>query len=399
MTLHIATITAKHIVCVSDRLLSSSNGSFLELANDRYKHLVLIADDGSAIISFAGIAGTINSEGDLENSTLKWITHTCDETSRHGGHTINEHLKGIKSNAPEFIKKFNKEHDLRLAILAVGQSNGEQFICVIDNYLNEQLQESVNIKQEFTIYSGNFSKNTLRKGYTTFYLGSGKQTALKQKALAKKLGFYAKKNDPKNIFDTSVQIVKEVAPLSGGTVGTNCSGVRISLNDPGIKAYNHREGVTWDSVMPNVVVSQSSSPFGASFSVSDITFVKDSNPKPPAVLKYLKPPENTSSLEDQLKFWYRANELLPIFHNQQSYKLGLKKNKRELNKFYLWRDEKYDPVQRAIHIKKHEIEKALEVKDPKTFNTSHFTLLWEEQRSSDFWDKYIDLRDIEEFSL
>lgn len=395
MTLHIATITPKHIVCVSDRLLSSSHG-FLELANDRYKHLVLMADDGSAIISFAGFAGTINSEGDLENATIDWLTQICSETSSNGKHSIDEHLNDIKKNANGFINKFQKNLDLRLAILVVGQCKGEQFIRVIDNYLNEHLQETNNIKQEFTSYSANYSKYILRKGFTNFYLGSGKGPALKQKALVKKLGFYARNNEPRKIFDTSVQIINEVAPISGGTVGTNCSGVRMSLNDPGIEAYNYRKGVTWDDVMPNTVTSKSE---GASFTLSNLTMSTNVKFKPPAVLKYLRPPDKASSLEDQLKFWYRVNETITSFHNQQSSKLGIKKKKQELNKFYLWREEKYDPVQSSIHIKTHEIEKALEAKDPKIFNTSYFSLIHEEQRTSNVWDEYIDFRDIEIFAV
>ena len=138
MTLHIATITPKHIVCVSDRLLSPKH----ELANDRYKHLVLMADDGSAIISFAGFAGTINSEDDLENSTIDWLTQICSETSSNGKHSIDEHLNDIEKNANGFISKFQKNLDLRLAIFVVGQCKGKQFIRVIDNYLNEHLQET-----------------------------------------------------------------------------------------------------------------------------------------------------------------------------------------------------------------------------------------------------------------
>lgn len=390
MTLHIATITPKHIVCVSDRLLSPKH----ELANDRYKHLVLMADDGSAIISFAGFAGTINSEDDLENSTIDWLTQICSETSSNGKHSIDEHLNDIEKNANGFISKFQKNLDLRLAIFVVGQCKGKQFIRVIDNYLNEHLQETKNIKQEFTSYSANYSKYILRKGFATFYLGSGKGPALKQKALVKKLGFYARNNEPRKIFDTSVQIINEVAPISGGTVGTNCSGVRMSLNDPGIEAYNHRKDVTWDDVMPNTVTSKSE---GASITLSNLTINTNVKFKPPAVLNHLRPPDKATSLEDQLKFWYRAIETIWLFHNQQSSKLGKKPNKQELNKFYLWRDEKYDPVEKSIIKNMHETENALEAKEPKRFNASSFPLLREEQRTSDVWDEYIDFRDIEIF--
>jgi len=398
MTLHIATITKNHIVCVSDRLISSSSGHVIELANDRYKHLVLITDDGSAVISFAGIAGTINSEGELENSTLNWLTQALNEASGQNKYTIIEHLNKLKDSAPEFLKNFKTEHDQRLSIFAVGQRKSKQFISVIHNYLDKRLDDSGNIKQDFEMFFENVDKSTSRKGYTTIYLGSGKRSAEKQEDLIKQLKICAKKNVPKNIFDTSVQVIKRVAPMSRGSVGTNCSGVRISIHDPGIEAYDHRENVTRDSVMPNVVVSQSSGPFGASFSISDVTYVKDSNPKPPAVLKYLKPPANTSSLEHQLKFWYRISETIHIFNNQQASKLGVKPNKQASSKFSTWRYEKYDPVVRAINLKIFEVESELKASNPNGYNDSIFATLREEQRSSDFWDRYIDLRDIEEFS-
>jgi hypothetical protein len=69
MTLHITTITRKHIISVSDRLIATSSG-FCELDADLYKHLILITDDAVMTIGFAGFAGLSSSP----NQTMDWFT-------------------------------------------------------------------------------------------------------------------------------------------------------------------------------------------------------------------------------------------------------------------------------------------------------------------------------------
>ena len=84
MTLHIRTITPNHVVYVSDRLIHTPT-SYIELANDRYKHLILICDDARVVTSFAGIAGVIvpskDAASELANGTIDWITEVFQETS------------------------------------------------------------------------------------------------------------------------------------------------------------------------------------------------------------------------------------------------------------------------------------------------------------------------------
>ena len=60
---------------------------------------------------------------------------------------------------------------------------------------------------------------------------------------------------PKKVFETSVKIIRAVQPQSNGTVGYNCSGIRITKNGPGIEVYDDREYTEWEVVMPNCVRS------------------------------------------------------------------------------------------------------------------------------------------------
>jgi len=68
MTLHITTFMPNHIVSVSDRLLSvashNNRNLTVELADDQYKHIVLICDNAKTLVSFTGIAGLVRRDED-----------------------------------------------------------------------------------------------------------------------------------------------------------------------------------------------------------------------------------------------------------------------------------------------------------------------------------------------
>ncbi len=261
MTLHINTITPTHIISVSDRQISTSRG-MLELADDRYKHLLLMTDDGAAIISFAGFAGTITADGQFERSTIDWLTELCSETSRSGKHTIDAHLTDIRDQSKQYIDEFRKKgikpELLRLAIVALGLCNNQQFTCVIDNCLENYWLWSEKAKETFTTRIRNHSeKDKFRDGYITQVLGD-ERLALKQRSFLKLLGIYARNNNPRKIFGTSVRIIRAAATLSNGTIGTNCSGIRMTKNEPGIEVYNDRRTDAWELVMPNSITSRTS---------------------------------------------------------------------------------------------------------------------------------------------
>ena len=142
MTLHIITITPKHIINVSDRLISTASGSKRELDNDLYKHLILITNDAVMTISFAGFAGLDYSP----NQTMDWLTEVINKTSSNGFHSIEKHLSNIAIAANKYIVQFKTQRiqaeALRLAVYAVGwvgtKEYGEvQYSCVIDNCIDK----------------------------------------------------------------------------------------------------------------------------------------------------------------------------------------------------------------------------------------------------------------------
>lgn len=259
MTLHIVTITPNHVVVVSDRLIATSAG-YRELDNDRYKHLLLITDDARVIISFAGFAGILGSGNNLRETTIDWLTQVIQHTSREGRHRIDQHLTDIRDRAKDYINSLRNSRippsDLRLAILASGWVGSEQFNCVIDNCLEKAWRWSSEAHLSFKTRVRNYAKANFKDGSYVAFLGN-ERLGMKQRALRKLLALNARNQEPKEVFNTSVKIIRAAAAQSNGSIGVNCSGIRISRSSPGIEVYDDRNTETYDLVMPNSIVSKS----------------------------------------------------------------------------------------------------------------------------------------------
>jgi len=259
MTLHIVTIMPNHIVSVSDRLIATSGG-YRELDSDRYKHLLLITDDAKVVISFAGFAGILESDNNLKKTTIDWLTHVIEHSSREGHHRINQHLTDIRDHAKDHINSLRNSRipptDLRLAILASRWVGSEQSICVIDNCLEKAWRWSNEARPSFKTRVRNYATANFEDGSYTAFLGN-ERLGMKQRALRKLLTLNALEEEPKKIFDTSVKIIRAAATQSRGSIGVNCSGIRISRDDPGIEAYDDRNTKIYDIVMPNSIISKS----------------------------------------------------------------------------------------------------------------------------------------------
>lgn len=257
MTLHIVTITPNHVVSVSDRLIATSAG-YRELDNDRYKHLLLITDDARVIISFAGFAGILGSDNSLKKTTIDWLTQVIEHTSREGHHTISQHLTDIREHAQDYINNLrsgrNPPTDLRLAILASGWVGLEQFNCIIDNYLEKAWSNEA--RPSFKTRIRNYGKAKFEDGSYIAFLGN-ERLGMKQGTLLNLLTLNALDEEPKEVFNTSVKIIRAAAAQSNGSIGVNCSGIRISRSDPRIEVYDDRNTGTYDLVMPNFIVSKS----------------------------------------------------------------------------------------------------------------------------------------------
>lgn len=259
MTLHILTITPNHVICVSDRLISTSTG-YTELDNDKYKHLLLTTNDARVSISFAGFAGILGKNSELNETTIDWLTQVIQNTSKAGYHDINKHLIDIRDCIQNHIDRLAKlripSKDLRLALLISGWIGSEQFGCVIDNCLEKAWTWSSEARTSFKVRVRNYSNAKFEDGSYISFLGN-ERLAMRQRALIKVLELHARNEEPKNIFNASVNIIRAVAELSDGTVGINCSGIRMSRNDPGIEIYDDRDTQIFDFVMPNCIQSTS----------------------------------------------------------------------------------------------------------------------------------------------
>lgn len=259
MTLHIVTVTPNHVVSVSDRLIATSAG-YRELDNDSYKHLLLITDDARVIISFAGFAGILGSDNNLKETTIDWLTHVIQQTSGEGHHRIDQHLTDIRDRAKDYIHSLRNSGipptDLCLTILASGWVGPEQFNCVIDNCLEKAWRWSSEARPSFKTRVRNYAKAKFEDGSYVAFLGN-ERLGMKQRALRKLLALNALDEEPKKIFDTSVKIIRAAAAQSKGSIGVNCSGIRISRSDPGIEAYDDRNTEIYDMVMPNFIISKS----------------------------------------------------------------------------------------------------------------------------------------------
>jgi len=259
MTLHIATIMPNHVIVVSDRLIATLAG-YRELDNDSYKHLLLVTDDAKVIISFAGFAGILGSDNNLKETTIDWLIQVIQRTSGEGYHRINEHLTDIRDYAQGYINSLSNNRipptDLHLVILASGWVGPEQFNCVFDNCLEAAWTWAREARPSFKTRIRNYGKAKFEDGSYTAFLGD-ERLGMKQRALRKLLILNTLDEEPKKIFDTSVKIMRAVATQSKGSIGVNCSGVRISRDDPGIETYDDRNTEIYGVVMPNCIISKS----------------------------------------------------------------------------------------------------------------------------------------------
>lgn len=262
MTLHIRTITPNHVITVSDRLIFTPTG-YIELGDDRYKHLILICDDARVVTSFAGIAGIIipskKDASELKNGTIDWITEVFQETSRKA-HGIEQHLNDLRDQVQDHIDSLRNQYNLpsdsvKLAIQISGWIGDVQFDCVIDNYLDTFCRAGPT-RPSFTTRHRTYEDEEFEDGSKIFILGQ-EYLGGKLEHFCEQLSKVARREDPKEIFETSVAIIRAAAPDSNGRVGYNCSGVRISRNDPGIQVFDDRDESIWDTVMPNTILSTS----------------------------------------------------------------------------------------------------------------------------------------------
>ena len=262
MTLHIRTITPNHVITVSDRLLYTPAG-YIELGDDRYKHLVLICDDARVAVSFAGIAGipkpNNNGNLDLHEGTINWLTEVIQKTSKNA-HGINQHINEIRNQVQDRIVFLMGKYHLpwsvaKLAIQICGWIGDEQFDCVVDNCLDNQWQAG-KTRKSFKTRHRTYRNDSFEDGSWISFLGQ-KNLAEQQGSLCDNLTQVARREDPKAIFDASVAIIRAAAVKSNGSIGYNCSGIRISRNDPYIQALDDRDETIWDTVMPNIIISTS----------------------------------------------------------------------------------------------------------------------------------------------
>jgi len=246
MTLHITTITPNHIVTVSDRLISTSsvNGSkYQEIDNDLYKHIVLINKNARMTICYAGHAGLTTSP----RQTLDWLTKAVsDANSRHL--PIDKLLAEVAVSANHYLVQFVKlgipADTLRLAIVASGwvgtkQFGDIQYIGVVDNCIDKYWTWAPKARPQFTFRYRHFGNYKFKDGSSITFL-SNSRLGLKQRPLLRVLEKNAKEQNPRKIFDCSVEIIRAAAAMSDGTIGYNCSGIRNSRDDPGIEDFDSR---------------------------------------------------------------------------------------------------------------------------------------------------------------
>ena len=262
MTMHILTITPNHVITVSDRLLYTPSG-YIELGDDRYKHLILICDNARVVTSFVGIAGIVfpsrKGESIVKHETIEWITEVFQETSKKA-HGIDDHLNDLRGQVQPHIdnlkRKYNLQYDtVKLAIQISGWVGNSQFNCIIDNYLDTYCCSSSTrpqFKTRHKVYG-----NEISNGRSNIFVIGREYLNEKNADLFVELVEISKQENPKEIFQSSVKIIRAAAIDSDGRVGMNCSVVRISRNDRWIEAFDYRDQSVWDVVMPNRILSTS----------------------------------------------------------------------------------------------------------------------------------------------
>jgi hypothetical protein len=262
MTLHVTTITPSQVISVCDRLLYTP-ARYIELGDDRYKHFVLICDDAKAAVSFAGFAGIVSRTLDgrdlLIDDTLDWLTDIAVEGSK-SFHDIDSHINQFRDSAQLHLDDLQRKYQLsakdrQLAIQVCGWKHHTQFNCVIHNYMDRHCNP-VPTRRSFTTHIRTYENERFDEGSSIFLLGQ-RAIALQDKDACARLNDAAATNDPKAVFDSSVALIRAAALKSPSSVGTKCSGLRLTRGDPGIQVFDDRPGAAWDTVMPNVVNSTS----------------------------------------------------------------------------------------------------------------------------------------------
>ena len=212
MTLHINTITPNHIISVSDRLLSTSTG-YIEDANDRYKHLILITDDARVLVTFSGFAGIIGKNDVLEESTIDWLTNVIMNTARDGRHKLwEDHIKDIKNDAEKRIEKLHTQDNvplskLRLAIFIAGEYKGDLFGFIIENSIEKYWTWAEVPRPSFRIAYKNYSMQKFEDGCYIAFLGQ-ERLAMKQRVLRRLLERYARNEDVKKYFKSPLILLE-----------------------------------------------------------------------------------------------------------------------------------------------------------------------------------------------
>ena len=273
MTLHVVTITPNHVVCVADRLVSmfdanSSDNRYVELDNDHYKHLSLITDDASAIVSYAGIAGQIVFKDLIGSKTIDWLSKILQKPSTQNKFLINDHLHNIKNEMDFYVGELKTKgippEFLKLAIIVVGWVCGNPFMVLFHNCFSMSKHwpwpwES-KASEKIQVCMQDFSKKLPwqnKRGSFVCFLGH-ERTAMKERYLRRALANAAKSNNKRKIYDASVEIIKKVAKSSEGRgmIGENCSGIALGKTGRS-EIFNTRENVVYPSVMPSSVISTS----------------------------------------------------------------------------------------------------------------------------------------------
>lgn len=260
MTLHIRTITPDHIIYASDRLLYTPPEFYVELQDDQYKHLLFVCDNAKAVIGFTGFAGTSGNSGMLKESTTGWIKDVLLATSKKS-HDLNIHLSDLAKlmqRRVDYLRskyRFDME-DLKVAVQVSGWCQEGPFDCIVENYQNQHCH-SEKTRDKFTVrIKKYFDPSDFSDGPQIMIQGE-RALADRQAELFEELEGVASTGEPKLIFDTSVKLIRAVAGESNGTVGFNCSGARLSRDDPFMECYDDRDDTVWDVVMPDVVKSTS----------------------------------------------------------------------------------------------------------------------------------------------
>jgi len=397
MTLHVITITPEHILSVSDRLLSTSDG-LIELDNDRFKHVTLQTDDARAVISFAGFAGMLGRDGKVNQTTADWLTTVLIDTLEAGHHGINEHVTDVKDRTIQYLSQLRVKFpliDRRMAIIISGWAGFNAFNCVIDNCIEPDLKWSTQARVSVKVRKREYAGDKFPDGcHILFPINAW--IANKYIDLHRLLESRAIQEDVEGMFDASVQIIRASSadPESCGTIGTKCSGICIPRNTPGFVSLHERDDPRTWTIMPNHVIS-----------TRHINVVHQNDevhrPKPAAKLVYLIAPAEADTQQKLLAFWQRAVEKLRLLHNKYGEKARSKNLEYTLKRFHAWQHENYEPVSKATQHEMNQVILQLQGQDPDRYGSGELArpiLTLEQKNKRDTtWDDFIDLRDVPPF--